>query len=90
MQVVGVIKRILATEKHTESFKSRELHLDTEEQHTQCLSIRFNQGHTDVLDNYQPGQKVKIDINLRGREVEKAGQPVVYNTIVGWRIDKAV
>lgn len=90
MQVVGKIKRKLETKQVSENFKSRELHLETEEQYSQTLSIQFHQDKTALLDNFNPGDKVKIEVNLRGRETEKDGKPLVYNTILGWKIEKAV
>ena len=89
-QVVGKIKRVMDTKPVSESFKSREIHVETEEQYSQTLSIQFHQDKTAILDNFKAGDKVKIDINLRGRETEKDGKPLVYNTILGWKIEKAV
>jgi hypothetical protein len=42
------------------------------------------------LNKFQVGQKVKIDINLRGKETVKDGKTMVFNTIQGWRIAEAV
>ena len=90
MQIVGTIIRILETKEIGEKqFKVREIHVDTEEQYVQRLAIQFTQDKTALLDNFQAGNKVKIDINLKGREgTAKDGQTVVYNAINGWRIEK--
>lgn len=90
MQITATIVRILETKEIGEKlFKVREIHVDTEEQYAQLLAIQFTQDKTALLDNYKSGDKVKIDINLKGKEViNKEGQPVVYNTIQGWRIEK--
>jgi len=83
-----IIKRVEAEKKvgANQDFKIRELIVTTEEQHSQTLSIQFVQERTALLDKFQPGQKVKIDINLRGKETVKDGKPAVFNTIQGWRI----
>jgi translation initiation factor IF-3 len=42
-----------------------------------------------LLNNFQVGEAVKIDINLRGREwTNQQGETVYFNTIQGWRIGK--
>ena len=90
MQVLGTVKRILNTETvGTSGFEKRALHLETEEQYPQILNIEFTQGKVNDLDNYAAGNKVKIDINLKGREWTNAnGETVVFNTIQGWKIEK--
>jgi translation initiation factor IF-3 len=90
MQLSVTIVRVLETKEIGASqFKVREIHADTEEQYTQRLAIQFTQDKCALLDNFKAGEKVKIDINLKGREANnKDGEPVVYNTIQGWRIEK--
>ena len=90
MQLSVTIVRILDTKELGEKqFKVREIHADTEEQYTQRLAIQFTQDKCALLNNFKPGDKAKIDINLKGRESNnKEGEPVVYNTIQGWRIEK--
>jgi translation initiation factor IF-3 len=42
------------------------------------------------LDSFTEGQKVKVAINLRGREwVNPQGESVYFNTIQGWKIEAA-
>lgn len=90
MQVVATIKRILDTNQVSESFKLRDVHVETVEQYAQTLSIQFVQDKVSLLDNFKAGDKVKIEVNLRGKEIEKDGKPLVYNTIQGWKIERAV
>ena len=60
----------------------------TEEQYPQHLSIDFVQDKTDLLNNFQVGQPVKVGINLRGREwISPQGETKHFNSIQGWRID---
>jgi Domain of unknown function (DUF3127) len=89
MDITAIIKRIEAARTVGEqNFKFRNLIVTTEEQYPQTLSIQFVQGKCEELDKFAPGQTVKIDINLRGKETTKDGEPVVFNTIQGWRIQK--
>jgi len=88
MELEGIIKRIEATKTvGANGFRTRELVLTTDEQYPQVLAIQFNQEKTEALDIFQPGQKVKITINLKGREwTNDKGEVSVFNTIQGWKI----
>ena len=48
----------------------------------------FVQDKSELLNNFQVGQQVKISINLRGREwVNPQGETKYFNSIQGWRIE---
>ena len=89
MEVQGRIKVIGETQTFgSNGFRKREVVVTTEEQYPQHLSIEFIQDKTDLLNNYQVGQQVKIGINLRGREwVNPQGETKYFNSIQGWRIE---
>jgi single-stranded DNA-binding protein len=41
------------------------------------------------LNNYKPGEQVKVSINLRGREwVSPQGETKYFNSIQGWRVER--
>ena len=90
MEVTGKIKMIDTTkEVGTAGFKKRDVVVTTDEQYPQHISVQFVQDKCDLLNNFQVGEAVKIDINLRGREWTNAqGETVYFNTIQGWRIGK--
>ena len=89
MEVQGKIKLIGETQTFgTNGFRKREVVITTEEQYPQHIMIEFVQDKTDLLNNYQVGQPVKININLRGREwVNPQGETKYFNSIQGWRIE---
>ena len=89
MEVQGKIKLIGDTKTFgNNGFRKRELVVTTEEQYPQHLMIEFVQDKTDLLNNYQVGQPVKVGINLRGREwVSPQGETKYFNSIQGWRIE---
>ena len=89
MEVEGKIKKIDETKEYgNNGFRKRELILTTEEQYPQHLSIEFVQDKTELLNNYNVGQNVKISINLRGREwTNPQGEVKYFNSIQGWRIE---
>ena len=90
MEVVGKIKMVDTTkEVGTSGFKKRDVVVTTDEQYPQHILVQFVQDKCDLLNNYQVGDAVKIDINLRGREwTNPQGEMVYFNTIQGWRIGK--
>jgi len=91
MEVTGKIKVINETETvGAAGFRKRDMVVTTEDQYPQDLSIQFVQDKVDLLDSYQPGQDVKVSINLRGREwINPEGKAIYFNTIQGWRIEAA-
>jgi len=89
MEVQGKIKMIDETKTYgSNGFKKRELVITTEEQYPQHILIEFVQDKTELLNNYQVGQNVKVSINLRGREwVNPQGETKYFNSVQGWRVE---
>lgn len=89
MEVQGKVKVIGETQSFgANGFRKREIVITTDEQYPQHLMVEFVQDKTDLLNNYQVGQHVKISINLRGREwVNPQGETKYFNSIQGWRIE---
>ena len=89
MEVQGKVKMISETQTFgSNGFRKRELVVTTEEQYPQHILIEFVQDKTDLLNNFQVGQGVKVNINLRGREwVNPQGETKYFNSVQGWRIE---
>jgi len=89
MEIQGKVKMIGETQTFgSNGFRKREIVVTTEEQYPQHIMVEFVQDKTDLLNNYQVGQTVKISINLRGREwVNPQGETKYFNSIQGWRIE---
>jgi hypothetical protein len=89
MEIQGKIKFIGETQTFgANGFRKRELVITTEEQYPQHIMVEFVQDKSDLLNNYQVGQSVKVNINLRGREwVNPQGETKYFNSIQGWRIE---
>jgi len=92
MEVIGTIKLINSTQTiGANNFMKREIVVTTdEENYPQPLSLEFTQDKCKLLDNFQVGQRVKVSINLRGREwVNPQGEVKYFNSLQGWRIEQA-
>ena len=89
MKVQGTLIEKFETVQVTDNFKKRDVVVETIEQYPQLLLIQFTKDKCDVLNNYNLGDVVEIDINLRGREwVNPEGVKKYFNTIAGWKISK--
>lgn len=90
MDISGKIKMIDTTkEVGTGGFKKRDVVVTTDEQYPQHILVQFVQDKCDLLDTFNVGDSVKIDLNLRGKEwTNPKGEVVYFNTIQGWRIAK--
>ncbi len=90
MEVEGIVKIVNDSQTFGSGFTKRELVITTEEQYPQHLLIEFVQDKVALLDSLAEGDKVKVGINLRGREWTAPDGVVKYfNSIQGWRIEKA-
>lgn len=88
MEISGKIKAINPEQQVSASFRKREMVVTTDEQYPQHIMIEFTQDKCDLLNNYRPGDSVKVSINLRGREwVNPQGETRYFNSIQGWRIE---
>ena len=89
MEVQGSIKVIGEVQEISATFKKRELVVTTDEQYPQTISIEFIQDKTDLLNSFEVGQNVKVNINLRGREWKNPQTKEIkyFNSIQGWRIE---
>ncbi len=89
MEVQGKIKLIGDVQTFgNNGFRKREVVVTTEEQYPQPIMVEFVQDKTDLLNNFNIGQNVKISINLRGREWgNPQGETKYFNSIQGWRIE---
>lgn len=89
MEIQGRIKVVGETKEFgNNGFRKRELVVTTEEQYPQHILVEFVQDKTNLLDQYQVGNQVKVSINIRGREwVNPQGETKYFNSIQGWRIE---
>ena len=90
LSVEGKLKRIHDEQVISDRFKKREFVIETEEQYPQVLMFQLVQDKTNLIDQFNLGDKVEIFFNLRGREWQKdpSAEIRVFNTLDAWRIQK--
>lgn len=89
MELSGIIKKIGETQTFASGFQKTEVVLLTEEQYPQPINIEFLQDKSDLPAFHKERARVKIGINIRGREwTSPQGEVKYFNSIVGWKIEK--
>ena len=89
MEIQGRVKQIFPSQMLGQNgFEKRDLVITTEEQCPQTIIIQFTQQRCNLLNNLQVGQRVKVYVNIRGREwTSPQGEIKYFNTIEGWKIE---
>lgn len=90
MEVTGVLKVKFDTQKVSDRFQKREFVLSTDlsTPYPQHVSFQVTQDKCALLDNYNVGDELKIQFNLRGREWNGPQGIKYFNTLEAWRIEK--
>lgn len=82
-EATGTIKVINEAQQISDKFKKREFVLTIGDTYPQYVPMQFTQDKCELLNNYQVGDQVKVNYNLRGRE----HQGKYYCNIEAWRIE---
>lgn len=89
MELIGVVKKKGEIQDFASGFQKIDLVIQTEEQYSQSILIEFSSDKIHLLSNVEIGDRVKIGINIRGREWQAPDGDIKYfNSITGWRIEK--
>ncbi|WP_185871130.1 DUF3127 domain-containing protein [Blattabacterium cuenoti] len=89
MEIIGKVKKLFEIQNFDSGFKKREIVVTTEEPYPQNLLIEFIQEKVDLLENIKLNDKIKVYINLRGREWKNPeGNIKYFNSIQGWKIEE--
>src|SRR4051812_40340929 len=90
MEVTGQLKVKFDTQRISEKFQKREFVLSTElsTPYPQHVSFQLTQDKCNLLDQYNVGDELKIQFNLRGREWNGPQGIKYFNTLEAWRIEK--
>jgi hypothetical protein len=91
MEVTGTLKVKFDTQKVSDRFQKREFVLTTEAStpYPQHVSFQLTQDKVNLLDQFNVGDEMKIQFNLRGREWNGPQGIKYFNTLEAWRIEKA-
>ena len=82
IEVSGKVVKVGEIQQITDSFKKRELWIDTDSKYRNQLSIEFKQDGCVHLDDVSVGDEVNCSINIEGNEYNGKR----YTSISGWKI----
>jgi hypothetical protein len=90
MEVTGTLKVKFDTQKVSDRFSKREFVLVTEANtpYPQFVSFQVTQDKCNLLDQFNEGDELKVQFNLRGREWNGPQGVKYFNTLEAWRIEK--
>jgi hypothetical protein len=90
MEVTGVLKVKFDTQKVSDRFQKREFILTTETNtpYPQHVSFQVTQDKCNMLDQFNAGDELRVQFNLRGREWNGPQGVKYFNTLEAWRIEK--
>lgn len=88
IELKGTLWFIGVTETVAENFNKRIawLRIDEDTDYPQIIEVEFIKDKCDLLNKYNSGDKVSVDVNLRGRVSEKDGKKRCYNSLNAYRI----
>jgi len=91
MEVTGTLKVKFDTQRVSDKFQKREFVLTTDANtpYPQHVSFQVTQDKCNLLDNFNPGEDLKVQFNLRGREWNGPQGIKYFNTLEAWRIERA-
>jgi single-strand DNA-binding protein len=89
MEIIGKLEAIFDTQIVSEKFTKREFVIKTEEStpYPQFISVQVTQDKCQILDQYQIGDDVKIQINIKGRMWNGPQGVKYFNTLEAWKIE---
>lgn len=90
MEVTGTLKVKFDTQKVSDRFSKREFVLVTEANtpYPQFVSFQVTQDKCSLLDQFNEGEELKVQFNLRGREWNGPQGVKYFNTLEAWRIER--
>ncbi len=90
MEVTGTLKQKFDTQKVSDRFQKREFILTTEANtpYPQHISFQVSQDKCSTLDQFNPGEEIRVQFNLKGREWNGPQGIKFFNTLDAWRIEK--
>lgn len=90
MNVKGRLHLKGETQQISQKFAKRDFVIETEDKYPQLVSLQLTQDKCPLLDDYEVGDSIDADINIRGREwTSPKGEVKYFNTLEAWRLNRA-
>jgi hypothetical protein len=91
MESIGKLRAIFDTKQISERFTKREFVLEVVDgKYPQTVLFQLTGDRCSNLDQFQVGDEVRVEFNLRGREWKNPqGEVKYFNSLDVWRIEPA-
>jgi len=87
-ELTGNLKLKKDEQKVSDTFKKREFVVtDNSSNYPQHILFQLKQDKCRILDNFNPGDEVKVSFFISGREWQKDGVVKYFTSLDAWRID---
>lgn len=83
-QVEGKVHKVFDTDQKTDTFKARDFVIETEGNYPQFIKFQCVQDKTSIVDGVEPGERIKVFFDLRGRE----WQGKFFTNLNAWKIER--
>lgn len=89
-EVIGQLKVKYDTQKVSDKFQKRDVVIATDlnTPYPQFCLFQLNQDKCNILDNFNEGDEVKVQYNLRGRSWDSPQGIKYFNTLEIWKIER--
>ncbi len=89
-ELVGTLKVKFDTQTVSDKFKKREFVLTTDgfTPYPQQIPMQLTQNNCDLLDKFNEGDDLKVQVNFKGREWSGPQGVKFFLTLDCWRIEK--
>ncbi len=86
-QIKGTLHFIENENRVNDNFTKKEFIVKTDETYPQFIRMEFHNSQIGLLSSFKVGDKVSVDINLRGK-LKKDDETKCFITIQAWKISK--
>lgn len=83
MNITGTVEKVLPVQEFPSGFYKQTLLVKTGDRYPQIIPIDFHKEKTEALNGIGPGNKVKVDFDLRGREWNERH----FLEAAGWKVE---
>ena len=90
MELTGKLLEVFEVQQVSGTFRKREFVVEYAEnpQYPEFVKFELIQDRTDLVNEFQPGQEVKVAFNLKGRKwTDPKGEVKYFNSLQAWRVD---
>ena len=88
--IQGKLYEVFEEQQVSEKFRKREFVLEIPDgSFTQYCKFQLTQDKCNLVDQFKPGDEVKVTFNLTGKPFTKNGQTMYFTNLQAWRVEAA-